>query len=119
MVGVPFQQISAIRDLKHKFRLQPKTYLILDEVAPKLNGLFVAADAQCNQVLILIKLCLSFTSSFSLSASSKVQVTPVRGPRSMKLGSGKVAGKDLIVDHILCSAKLLILVDSVANWRCG
>jgi len=30
-----------------------------------------------------------------------------------ELGSGKVAGKVLIVDHMLCSAKLLILVDSV------
>ena len=31
----------------------------------------------------------------------------------MELGSGKVAGKVLIVDHMLCYAKLLILVDSV------
>ena len=27
-------------------------------------------------------------------------VTPVRGPRSMKLGSGKVVDKVLIVDHV-------------------
>ena len=27
-------------------------------------------------------------------------VTPVRGPRSLELGSGKVAGKVLIVDHM-------------------
>ena len=27
-------------------------------------------------------------------------VTPVRGPRSMELGSGKVAGKVLIVEHM-------------------
>ena len=35
-------------------------------------------------------------------------VTPVLGPRSMELGSGKVANKVLIVDHTLCSAKLLL-----------
>ena len=27
-------------------------------------------------------------------------VTPVRGPRTLELGSGKVAGKVLIVDHM-------------------
>ena len=27
-------------------------------------------------------------------------VTPVRGPRNLELGSGKVAGKVLIVDHM-------------------
>ena len=47
-------------------------------------------------------------SSFFINPSTKV-----RDPRSMELGSGRVAGKVLIVDHMLCSAKLLILVDSV------
>ena len=28
------------------------------------------------------------------------EVTPVRDPRSMELGSGKVAGKALIVEHM-------------------
>ena len=46
-------------------------------------------------------------------------VTPVRGPRTLELGSGKVAGKVLIVDHMWRYAKLLILMDSVTNWRCG
>ena len=44
---------------------------------------------------------------------AKLSEPPVHSPRYMELGSGKVAGKVLIVDHMLCSAKLLILVDSV------
>ena len=41
----------------------------------------------------------------TLQQTSKIEretasVTPVRGPRSMELGSGKVAGKVLIVDHM-------------------
>ena len=35
------------------------------------------------------------------------------------LGSVKVAGKVLIVDHMWWSVKLLILMDSVTDWRCG
>ena len=34
------------------------------------------------------------------SERETVPVTLVRGPRSMELGSGKVAGKVLIVDHM-------------------
>ena len=39
------------------------------------------------------------------------------GVWTLKLGSGKVAGKVLKVDHMLWSAQLLILMDSVTNWR--
>ena len=34
------------------------------------------------------------------SDAETAPVTPVRGPRFTELGSGKVAGKVLIVDHI-------------------
>ena len=42
-------------------------------------------------------------------------VTPVHGPRSMKLGSGKVVGKVLIVDRVCSSAKLLFYNGSSAD----
>ena len=35
----------------------------------------------------------------SISEARTAPVNPVRGPRSIKLGSGKVVGKALIVDH--------------------
>ena len=36
----------------------------------------------------------------SIADREKAVVTPVHGPRSMKLGSGKVVGKVLIVDRV-------------------
>ena len=39
-------------------------------------------------------------STKSKSDEQTASVTPFRGPRSMELGSGKVAGKVLIVDHV-------------------
>ena len=46
-------------------------------------------------------------------------VTPVRGPQSMELGSGKFAGKVVIVNQYAGSAKILILIETVIEWCLG
>ena len=51
-----------------------------------------------NFVPNLVKLRIRFDKA--LLKLETAPVTPVHGPRSMELGSGKVAGKVLIVDHI-------------------
>jgi hypothetical protein len=42
----------------------------------------------------------------------------VRGPWSYGLGSGKVAGKVLIVDQYAEHANMLILLETVLKWCC-
>ena len=39
-------------------------------------------------------------------------------PRSVDLGSGKVAGKVLIVDQYAGPAKILILLETALKWCC-
>ena len=51
-----------------------------------------------NIVPNLVKLRIRFDKA--LLKLETAPVTPVHGPRSMELGSGKVAGKVLIVDHM-------------------
>ena len=51
-----------------------------------------------NIVHNLVKLRIRFDKAFLKLETAPV--TPVRGPRFTELGSGKVAGKVLIVDHI-------------------
>ena len=43
----------------------------------------------------------------------------VRGTWFSKLGSGKVAGKVLIVDQYAGPAKILILLETVIEWCLG
>jgi len=43
---------------------------------------------------------------------------PKLGSRISELGSGKVAGKVLIVDQYAGPAKILILLETVLKWCC-
>ena len=55
----------------------------------------------------------------SKSNRQTASVNPALEALPLKLGSGKVAGKFLIVDHMCWSARLVINVNSVTNWRFG